>query len=276
MAILSGEQGGDGTAAASPYVIAMTNLKVAVLPHIVNALLVTSIFSAGNTYTYCATRSLYSLALERRAPKILTKTTRNGVPIFCFLITIAFAFLSFLSVSSASAIVLDWLVSLVTAGGLIDYVVMSVTYLRFYKACKVQGVDRSTFPYVGRFQPFCGWVGVIGMSVVVFFFGYPSFQPPDVTAFWQSYALLVLAPILFVAWKLIHRTKFIKASEIDLIWERPIVDEYEASFTSPPVGFWTELLQMVGLRSKKKDNVRKPSVVGGQTFDDAAYGGEKA
>lgn len=39
-----------GTAAASPYVIAMQNLGIGVLPHLTNALLVTSIFSAGNSY----------------------------------------------------------------------------------------------------------------------------------------------------------------------------------------------------------------------------------
>ena len=41
---------GRGTGAASPYVIAMQHLGVKGLPNLVNALLVTSIFSAGNTY----------------------------------------------------------------------------------------------------------------------------------------------------------------------------------------------------------------------------------
>src|SRR5262249_41213757 len=63
VAVVNGTGSGGGTAAASPYVIAMKNMRVEVFPHIVNALLVTSIFSAGNTYTYCATRTLYGLAL---------------------------------------------------------------------------------------------------------------------------------------------------------------------------------------------------------------------
>lgn len=50
VAINGGEAGGGGTAAASPYVIAMRNLGISVLPHIVNALLVTSIFSAGYVF----------------------------------------------------------------------------------------------------------------------------------------------------------------------------------------------------------------------------------
>jgi amino acid transporter len=69
---------GEKSAAASPYVIAMRNLQITGLPHLVNALLVTSIFSAGNTLTYCATRSLYSLAIEGRAPKIFRKCTKAG------------------------------------------------------------------------------------------------------------------------------------------------------------------------------------------------------
>lgn len=39
-----------GTGAASPFVIAMQNMGIGVLPHVTNALLVTSIFSAGNSY----------------------------------------------------------------------------------------------------------------------------------------------------------------------------------------------------------------------------------
>ena len=111
-----------GTAAASPYVIAMQNLGVTGLPHLVNALLITSIFSAGNTLTYCATRSLYGLALEGRAPKVLKYCTKAGVPVYCFFVVMVFPMLSFLQLGNSSATVLGWLTSLITAGGIIDYV----------------------------------------------------------------------------------------------------------------------------------------------------------
>lgn len=118
--ILEGAEGG-GTASASPYVIAMKNLGTGVLPHIVNALLITSIFSAGNTYTYCAIRSLYGLALSGKAQASLMKCTKQGVPIYCFAITMIFPMLSFLQLSNGSATVLQWLINLVTAGCVIDY-----------------------------------------------------------------------------------------------------------------------------------------------------------
>ncbi|KAB8339341.1 hypothetical protein FH972_022274 [Carpinus fangiana] len=251
--ILSGDKGGAGTAAASPYVIAMRNLGVNGLPHLTNALLVTSIFSAGNTYTYCATRSLYSLSIEGRAPKFLSKCTRSGVPIYCFAVTMLFPFLSFLQVSNSSAQVLTWLINLVTAAQIVDYIVICVTYLFFYRALKAQGVSRTTLPYCGWAQPYCGWIGLVGSVLIVGCYGYATFLPGrwDIASFFSYYTMAMLAPILYFGWKLIKRTKVIPATEADLVWDRPIIDAYEASFTTPPTGFWEEILELVWIKRRK-------------------------
>lgn len=107
-AINSGEAEGAGTGAASPYVIAMANMSIEGLPHVINALLITSIFSAGNTYVYCASRTLHGLALDGHAPRFLRYCTESGVPVYCLAVVMIFPFLSFLQVSSASAVVLTW------------------------------------------------------------------------------------------------------------------------------------------------------------------------
>lgn len=100
-------------AAASPYVVAMNRLRIQVLPDIVNAMVLTAAFSAGNSYVYCASRSLFGLALEGKAPKILTRCTRNGVPIYCVLVVLLISLLSFLQVSNSASVVLSWFVNLV-------------------------------------------------------------------------------------------------------------------------------------------------------------------
>jgi amino acid transporter len=241
---------GESSAAASPYVIAMSNLRIGGLPHLVNALLITSIFSAGNTYTYCATRSLYSLAIEGRAPKFLRKCTKNGVPIYCFCIVMIFPLLSFLQLSDSSATVLTWLVNIVTAGGVINYIVMLITYIFFYRACKAQGLQRKTLPYVGYFQPYGTYVALVIEICVVGVYGYSTFLPGKFTieGLFTYYTMVFLAPITFTFWKLVKRTKFIKPHEADLVWDAPVIDIYEASFITPPVGFWTEMLQLIGLK----------------------------
>ena len=50
ISILNSSSAAPDTAASSPHVIAMQNPGTGVLAHITNALLVTSIFSAGNSY----------------------------------------------------------------------------------------------------------------------------------------------------------------------------------------------------------------------------------
>jgi amino acid transporter len=251
--ILSGSSGGSGTAAASPYVIAMNNLGITVLPHITNALLVTSIFSAGNAYTYYGTRSLYGLAIQGQAPKVLRRCTKAGVPIYCLCVVIVFPFLAFLNVSSGSAQVLTWLTNIITAAQVIDYIIICVTYLFFYRALRAQGMDRRTLPYYGYFQPYSAWIGLIWMTFVVCCYGYSTFLPGKFTVggFFTYYTMVLAAPVLFFGWKIIKRTKFIKAHEADLVWDRPVIDAYEATFTEYSPGFWTEILQMFGLRRKK-------------------------
>lgn len=246
--------GGSGTASASPYVIAMKILGVKVLPHIVNALIFTSIFSAGNTYTYCAIRSLYSLALEGRAPRFLRRCNSSGVPIYCFFVVMLFPFLSLLQLGNGSATVLNWLVNLITGGALITFIIMSITFLNYYQACKVQGVDRTKMPYYGHFQPYGACIALAIQSLVLIFYGYSSFTPWSVSNFFANYTMQLLAPCLFFGWKLIKRTKYIQPHAVDLVLEAPI-DAYENSLTTPPTGFWEEVGHLVKIRKKTHEIV---------------------
>lgn len=70
-----------GTAAESPFVIAINRAGIKVLPHIINACIFTSAFSAGNSYLFCSSRVLYGLALRGQAPKYLTYCTKKGLPL---------------------------------------------------------------------------------------------------------------------------------------------------------------------------------------------------
>jgi amino acid transporter len=251
-AILEGKAKGAGTAAASPYVIAMSDLGIGVLPHITNALISTSIFSAGNTYTYTAIRSLYGLALEGRAPAFLKKCTKNGVPIYCFAVAMIFPLLSFLQLSSGTSTVLTWLINLVTAGCVIDYIVMCVTFIYFYRACRAQGIDRKSLPYYGYFQPYCAYAGAAFATFVVMFYGYSSFTPWSVSTFFSYYAMVIVAILTYGFWKIFKKTKVVGPLECDLTWKRPQIDAHEILYEhEKPVGFWGEVSEMFGWKMVK-------------------------
>jgi amino acid transporter len=57
--------------------------------------------------------------------------------------------------------------------------------------------------------------------------------------------MVFVAIITYSGWKLIKRTKIIPVSEVDLVWEKPVIDAYEEQFEEQPIGFWTEMLQLV-------------------------------
>ncbi|KAI1097785.1 amino acid permease/ SLC12A domain-containing protein [Jackrogersella minutella] len=224
-------------AAASPYVVAMNRLAIPVLPHIINAMVLTAAFSAGNSYVYCASRSLYGLALEGKAPRFLTKCTGRGVPIYCVLFVLMIALLSFLQVSQNAAVVLNWFVQLVTASQLINFSVMTTTYICFHRALKVQGISRDTLPYKGLFQPYAAYFGLTATFIMTFVSGYTVFLPGnwDIPSFLFSYTMIGLCPVLFLGWKVIHRTRFHRPYEVDLLRDVASIENYTSKFVpSPP------------------------------------------
>ncbi|KAI0517881.1 histidine permease [Xylaria bambusicola] len=249
---------GTGSADGSPYVIAMQNMGVAVLPHIVNALLLTSIFSAGNAYVYCAMRSLHGLACEGQAPRIFKKTLKNGIPIYAFAVTMAFPFLSFLQAGSSTGSAVATLQSVTQGATMINYICISLTYIFFYRACKAQGVDRSTLPYKGWFQPYGAYITFVYMIILEGISGYVVFIPGhwSVAAFFPPYTMAFVTILLFFGYKIFKRTHYIKPHEADLIWEKPQIDEYEATFTEPPTRFRDDIRAMFsGKKMARQDHI---------------------
>ncbi len=49
--------------------------------------------------------------------------------------------------------------------------------------------------------------------------------------------MLILAPINFLGWKLIKKTKLINAAECDLIWDLPAIELHEEECASDPAFF---------------------------------------
>ncbi|KAI2748223.1 hypothetical protein DTO013E5_4040 [Penicillium roqueforti] len=223
-------------AAASPYVISMDRLKIPILPDIVNAVILTASFSAGNSYMYCASRSLYGLAIEGKAPRFLTKCTNNGVPIYCVGIVLVIGLLSFLQVSNSAAVVLDWFVNLVTASQLINFSVVTFTFIRFKKALDAQGIPRETLPYRSWFQPYIAYFACACTTVMAFVGGYTVFLPGNwsIATFFFSYTMIGVFPVIYFGWKFFHKTKLLKPEEVDLVTGVAEIEDYTRDFVVIP------------------------------------------
>jgi amino acid transporter len=131
-----------GDAQQSPFVIAFQRAGIKVLPSIINAIVCTSAFSCGSACVFLASRTLYGLAEDGQAPRILLRTNRFGTPYLAIGASLIFMPLVYLSLGSNSSVVFGWFVNITTIAGLIGWLVIEVTYLRFYYALKVQGISR--------------------------------------------------------------------------------------------------------------------------------------
>lgn len=87
--------GSPSFAGTSPYIISMHRLQIPILLSIVTAALMTSIISAGNVFTFNASRSLHALALEGHAPKFLRRLNKRGVPYMAVIVVILLSSLAY-------------------------------------------------------------------------------------------------------------------------------------------------------------------------------------
>ncbi|TIB71729.1 hypothetical protein E3Q23_03671 [Wallemia mellicola] len=69
-----------GEASAGPFVIAMDNAGIKVLPHILNGVILVSAWSAGNSYLYSAIRTVHSMDLSRRMSAAFRKVNLWRLP----------------------------------------------------------------------------------------------------------------------------------------------------------------------------------------------------
>ncbi|KAL4763156.1 putative general amino acid permease (Agp2) [Aspergillus foveolatus] len=223
-------------AAASPYVIAMDRLGIPVLPHIVNAMILLAVFSAGNSYVYCGSRTLYGLALDGKAPRFFTRCTKSGVPIYCVATVLLIGLISFLQVSNSASVVLNWIISLVTASQLINFSVITFTYTRFRKALIAQGISRDTLPYKSLGQPYVAYVALVSTVIMAFVGGYEVFLPGnwDVPTFLFSYTMIAVFPVIYFGWKIFHRTSIRKPEEVDLFTGVDEIEEYTRNYIPEP------------------------------------------
>ncbi|CCH41818.1 General amino acid permease [Wickerhamomyces ciferrii] len=216
----------------SPYVIAMKNMNIQVLPHIVNVLCVLSTFSAGNSYVYCSSRALLAMAQRGFAPKFFQYCTKDGVPIFCVGVAFLFSLLSLLQLGDGAAKVLNWIINVVTSAQIANYFFMTITYIHFWRACNKQGLDRSKFLYKSYFQPYTTIFPMIMTALMIITIGYATFIPGNFTAggFLTNYLMILLDIVIFIVYKLVKRTKFVKPEEADLVSGLDEVTEHERRY----------------------------------------------
>lgn len=61
----------------------------------------------------------------------------------------------------------SYLVAIASVTGLISWLVILITYLRFFYGARRQGIDRNEFPYRAPFQPWASYAAAFMITVIV-------------------------------------------------------------------------------------------------------------
>lgn len=222
-----------GTAAASPFVIAATRAGIKVVPSIINFVVLTSAWSAGNSFLMANARMLYGMASEHHAPKIFLRTSRFGVPYVGVCFTSLFICLGFMSLSSSAATAFQWLQDLVSVGALVTWSVICGVYLRFYYGMKKQGISRSELPWAAPLQPYTAWFSFCFFQLLLLTGGYTTFIKNEwsTETFIASYIDIPIFLCLYFGYKIVKRTRILRLDEIPI---RRFIDIANAN-PEPPV-----------------------------------------
>lgn len=158
-------------AARSPLTLALADANIAPAAHLINALIVISVISAGNSSLYVASRTILYMARNRKAPKIFSYVDKRGVPWAGLVLSNVFAGISFMSVASNAGEVYEALITLSGVATFIVWGTICLVHIRFRKAMAFQGRSLEELPFKALWYPYGTYAALAANVFLIFFQG---------------------------------------------------------------------------------------------------------
>ncbi|WP_461021173.1 amino acid permease [Trueperella pyogenes] len=207
----------NGDIALSPFTLVFERAGVAAAAAIMNAVILTSVLSAGTSGLYASTRMLYGLAKSGQAPQIFASTTRRGIPMVALLATTLVGAASFLTSLIGDGSAYTWLVNASGLAGFITWAGIAWSHYKFRKAYVAQGNDPADLPFRAAFFP-VGPLLALAMTLVVII-GQNTEALLGETGFTALLSSYIGLPIFLALWaghKLVTRAPAVKPLDVDL------------------------------------------------------------
>ncbi|CAN8096980.1 unnamed protein product [Discula destructiva] len=208
---------------ASPFVLAIQDAGIKVLPSIFNVVITLAVISVANSCTFGSTRTIQAMAQRGMAPKVMAYVDSKGRPIWCIVLQIAFGLLAFIGLASDQGTIFTWLLSLSGLSYLFVWGTICATHIRFRYAWKAHGYTLDQIPYKPTLGVWGSWIG-LGLSILCLIATfYSSLYPtsdatPDAAYFFEVYLAAPVVLVLYLGWKCYTRDwrMLVPISEMDL------------------------------------------------------------
>jgi amino acid transporter len=194
------------TALISPFVLAVAQAKITILPDIMNAIIVVSIFSMANASIFASSRALQAISARGMGPRFCAVLHWDR-PVGALAVVFAFSLLAFAKASRHGDDVFVWLLALASCSNYLTWSSICVCQIRCRLAVKRQGKTlRDAEAYRSPF----GIAGSV-FAVVIFAFGLvaqivaaaksPLPSPPPVAASFLGLVVVALFWVGYMIWK---------------------------------------------------------------------------
>lgn len=197
------------SAFASPFVIAIQNGGIKVLPSIFNVVVLISLLSIGNSAIYGFSRTILSLAEQGLAPLFFTYVDKTGRPLAGILFSAIIGLLAFVSASPKQGIVFAWLVSLSALSTLFTWASCTIAHLRFRAAMAKQNRSLTELPYTSKTGVWGSYYATICLIVILCLQFWVSLFPigkkPDPVVFFENYLGAIIFLVFFFGHKIYSR-----------------------------------------------------------------------
>lgn len=219
---------------ASPFVIAIQDAGIKVLPSIFNAVITISVLSVANSCAFGSTRTMQAMAERGMAPKFLSYVDTKGRPVWCVLVQLAFGLLAYIGCAPKGGTIFGWLLALTGLGFLFVWGSICLAHIRMRAGFKAQGVNMGLIPYKNPFGVTGSYIGLsLNILALVASF-YTALFPasgasPNAETFFSNYLAFFVVLILFVGHKVASRDwrLCIPATEMDLNTGAVFLEEEE-------------------------------------------------
>ncbi|MEK3733439.1 amino acid permease [Paenibacillus sp. FSL M8-0334] len=203
----------------SPFTLVFERAGLAFAASVMNAVILTSVLSAGNSGMYASTRVLYAMAKQGLAPKWLSRLNRRGVPVAALIVTASVGMLAFLASFFGDGVVYIWLLNASGMCGFINWLAIAVSHYRFRKAFQAQGRDLRELPFRARWFPFGPIFAFILCLVAIIGQGDLSGDIDWYTMF-ATYVSIPLFLAIWFGYAIVKKSRIIPLKECDLGTER--------------------------------------------------------
>jgi len=216
--------GGVGNVAASPMTLVFKNAGFAAAASVMNAVILTSVLSCGNSGLYTASRMLHAMALRGNAPKFFSKVSKNGVPVYAVWATGLIAALSFFASIIGEGKIYAIFYNASGISGFIIWLGIAICHYRFRRAWVAQGRKIEDLKYRAFLYPFGPIFAMITITIVIFGANIWVFDAFTWFDFITNYILIPVTPLLYFGYKMKHKTKIVPLLECDFTMPAETVD----------------------------------------------------